>query len=460
MLSPVDFSGRPFHFIGIGGIGMSAIAHILVKQGFSVSGSDLNTNRVTAQLQELGVNIFQGHHAENIDPKNPPQVVCSTAIGQQNPEFQAATLLGLPILHRSDLLAALIGRYKSIAVAGTHGKTTTSSLVSYLFLKANLDPTIIVGGEVGAWQGNARLGLGAYLVAEADESDGSLVKFAPHVGAITNIELDHPDHYDSVEQVIAIFQEFAQRCQVVVGCLDCPNVRSHIRSDITYSLSDPKADYTVTEVEYLAGNTKAVVLEKGKPLGQISLQILGQHNLSNALAAIAVARYVGIEWADIEAALPEFIGANRRFEVKGRQDGIIFVDDYAHHPSEILATLASAKRQSQSKVIAIFQPHRYSRTTRFLTEFSQAFGDADRVIVTDIYAAGERNETNITGQEVADAIATFHPDVHYQDSLSAVQAFLVKNLKAGDLAIFLGAGNLNQIIAPTIQAMAACCPSK
>jgi UDP-N-acetylmuramate--alanine ligase len=456
MLSPVDFSGRPFHFIGIGGIGMSAIAHILVKQGFLVSGSDLNTNRVTANLKELGVNIFLGHHAENIDPANPPQVVCSTAIGQQNPEFQAATQLGLPILHRSDLLAALMTRYKSIAVAGTHGKTTTSSLVSYLFLKANLDPTIIVGGEVGAWQGNARLGQGAYLVAEADESDGSLVKFLPHVGVITNIELDHPDHYDSIEQVIAIFQEFADRCEVVVGCLDCPNVKSQIQSDITYSLVDRSADYCVTDVEYLAGITKAVVVEKGKPLGQISLQILGEHNLSNALAAIAVARHVGIEWSDIAAALPEFIGANRRFELKGSHDGILFVDDYAHHPSEILATLASAKRQSESKVIAIFQPHRYTRITRFLAEFSQSFKDADRVIVTDIYAAGEPNETKITGQEVADAIAAFHPDVHYQGSLSAVQSFLAKSLKSGDLAIFLGAGNLNQIIAPTIAAMAAC----
>jgi UDP-N-acetylmuramate--alanine ligase len=455
MLNPVDFSGRPFHFIGIGGIGMSAIAHILVKLGFSVSGSDLNTNRVTTQLQALGVNIFQGHHAENIDDVNPPQVVCSTAIGQQNPEFKAAMSLGLPILHRSDLLAALIYRYKSIAVAGTHGKTTTSSLVSYLFLKANLDPTIVVGGEVAAWQGNARLGQGAYLVAEADESDGSLVKFAPHLGVITNIELDHPDHYANLEQVIAIFQEFAQRCEVVVGCIDCPNVRSHISVDISYSLSDRSADYAAADVEYLDGNTKAVVLEKGQPLGQISLQILGQHNLSNALAAIAVARHVGIEWQDIAAALPEFIGANRRFEIKGKQDGITFVDDYAHHPSEILATLASAKLQSESNVVAIFQPHRFTRTTRFLKEFSQSFKDADRVIVTDIYAAGEPNETNITGREVADAIAAFHPDVHYQGSLSDVQSFLVKNLKSGDLAIFLGAGNLNQIITPTIEAMAA-----
>ncbi|PZO37385.1 MAG: UDP-N-acetylmuramate--L-alanine ligase [Pseudanabaena frigida] len=452
MLNPVDFSGRPFHFVGIGGIGMSAIAYILAKQGFTVSGSDLSSNRITQKLQALGVKIFQGHHADNIDLANAPQVVCSTAINQQNPEFQVALAKGLPILHRSDLLAALIEKFQAISVAGTHGKTTTSSLVGFLLLKAGLDPSIIIGGEVSAWQGNARLGSGKYLVAEADESDGTLVKFRSHIGIITNIELDHPDHYHSLEQVIEIFQAFAKHCEVVVGCIDCLTVKAHIHSDITYSLSDLTADYTVTEVQYTPSDTQALVIERGKVLGRISVGLLGKHNLSNALAAIAVARYVGVEWQAIADALPDFVGASRRFEIKGVRNGITFVDDYAHHPSEIIATLASARQQNTtSRVVSIFQPHRYSRTHRFLSEFSHSFTDADMVIVTDIYAASEPNDGKITGAQVAEAIASVRDRVYYLPTLKEVQSFLVKNLQSGDLAVFLGAGNLNQAIAPTMQ---------
>jgi UDP-N-acetylmuramate--alanine ligase len=452
MLNPVDFSGRPFHFVGIGGIGMSAIAYILAKQGFTVSGSDLSSNRITQKLQDLGVKIFQGHHADNIDLANAPQVVCSTAINQQNPEFQVALANGLPILHRSDLLAALIEQFQAISVAGTHGKTTTSSLVGFLLLKGGIDPSIIIGGEVSAWQGNARLGNGKYLVAEADESDGTLVKFLSHIGIVTNIELDHPDHYHNLEQVIEIFQTFAKRCEVVVGSIDCPTVKEHIRLDITYSLSDPLADYTVTDVQYNPSDTQALVIERGKPLGLISLGLLGKHNLSNALAAIAVARYVGVEWNAIADALPDFVGASRRFEIKGVQNRITFVDDYAHHPSEIIATLASARQQNTtSRVVAIFQPHRYSRTHRFLSEFSHSFTDADMVIVTDIYAASEPNDGKITGSQVAEAIASVRDQVHYLPTLKDVQAFLVKNLQSGDLAVFLGAGNLNQAISPTMK---------
>lgn len=455
MLNPVDFSGRPFHFVGIGGIGMSAIAYILAKQGFTVSGSDLSSNRITQKLQDLGVKVFKGHHADNIDLANAPQVVCSTAINQQNPEFQVALANGLPVLHRSDLLAALIEQFQGISIAGTHGKTTTSSLVGFLLLKAGVDPSIIIGGEVSAWQGNARLGNGKYLVAEADESDGTLVKFLSHIGVITNIELDHPDHYHSLEQVIEIFQAFEKRCEVMIGCVDCPTVKAHIKSDITYSLSDPSADYTVSDVQYTPSDTQAVVIERGQPLGKISLGLLGKHNLSNALAAIAVARYVGVEWQAIADALPDFVGASRRFEIKGIQDGITFVDDYAHHPSEIIATLASARQQNtNSRVIAIFQPHRYSRTLRFLDEFSQSFGDADVVVVTDIYAASEPNDGKITGEQMAKAIANIRDQVYYQPTLKDVQDFLVKNLKSGDLAVFLGAGNLNQAISPTMQEMA------
>jgi len=455
MLNPVDFSGRPFHFVGIGGIGMSAIAYILAKQGFTVSGSDLSSSRITQKLQDIGVKVFQGHQSSNINLAKAPQVVCSTAINQQNPEFQVALANGLPILHRSDLLAALIAQFQAISVAGTHGKTTTSSLIGFLLLEAGLDPSIVIGGEVSAWQGNARLGNGKYLVAEADESDGTLVKFSSYIGIITNIELDHTDHYQNLEQVIETFQAFAKRCQVVVGCLDCPNVKAHIPLDITYSLCDPTADYMVTQVQYTPSHTQALVIERGEILGELSLALLGKHNLSNALAAIAVARHAGVEWQVIAQVLPDFVGASRRFEIKGVQNGITFVDDYAHHPSEIIATLASARQQNTtSRVVAIFQPHRYSRTIKFLSEFSHSFTEADLVIVTDIYAANEVNDGKITGEQVASAIASVNKCVHYSQTLKDVQAFLVKNLKSDDLVVFLGAGNLNQTIAPTIQEMA------
>jgi UDP-N-acetylmuramate--alanine ligase len=452
----VNFSGKPFHFIGIGGIGMSALAHILIRQGYQVSGSDLSENRITEQLKQMGVEVYHGHCADNINAISRPQIICSTAINQNNPEFQAAKALGLPILHRSDVLAALIDQFKSIAVSGTHGKTTTSSLISFLLLRAGVDPTIVIGGEVKDWQGNARLGQGEYLVAEADESDGSLVKFSPYLGVVTNIELDHPDHYHSLEQVISTFQTFTNHCQVVVACTDCSNIKRHLQPQITYSLNDTSADYSITQVKYDADATRAIVLEKGKPLGEIELGLLGSHNLANALAAIAVCRHIGIDWHVIQAALPEFSGARRRFEVKGKHDGIIFVDDYAHHPSEIRATLASARQQGHEQVVAIFQPHRYSRTVRFLSEFALAFADADTVVVTDIYAAGEPNQDGITGEQVAEAIAQHHPNVHYRPTLASVESFLTKQLKSGDLALFLGAGNLNGIIAPTIEAMANC----
>jgi UDP-N-acetylmuramate--alanine ligase len=459
MLNPtVDFSGRPFHFIGVGGIGMSAIAHILIKQGYSVSGSDINKNANTDRLKKLGATIYQGHSAANIDAAAQPQIVCSTAINPQNPEYQLAIAADLPILHRSDILAALMDKFKSIAVAGTHGKTTTSSLIAYLLLKAGVDPTIVVGGEVSDWQGNARLGQGPYLVAEADESDGSLTKFNAYIGIITNIELDHPDHYTSLEQVVETFQTFTSRCQTVITCIDCPTTRQQIKADLTYSLDpDTKADYIATDIQYGATITEASIIERGTPLGRLRLSIIGEHNLANALAAIAVARNIGIDWETIVSTIAGFEGARRRFEYKGSQSDVIFVDDYAHHPSEIRATLASAKLKSKGRVVAIFQPHRYSRALSLLSEFSTAFTDADLVLVTDIYAAGEKNHGNIDGAKVAAAIATEHPEVHYQGSLQTIQDFLVTKLRADDLAIFLGAGNLNQIIAPTIQAMADYC---
>ena len=470
MLNSVDFGGRPFHFIGIGGIGMSALAYVLTQRKLPVSGSDLSLNHITKRLQEQGAHIFWSQDATNLEafrsevprsgvPSLPqvapqvallPQVVCSTAIGSTNPEYRAAIELGCPIFHRSDLLAALMREYRGIAVAGTHGKTTTSSMIGFLLLKAGLDPTIVVGGEVTAWEGNARAGQSDYLVAEADESDGSLVKLAAEIGIITNIELDHPDHYATLDQVIATFQTFADQCQTLIGCLDSPIVRQVIQPQIGYSVrSESEADYTVAQVVYQADGTLAQVYERGTLLGQLQLPLLGEHNLSNALAAIAVGRLLGLEFAQIAAILSSFEGAKRRFEQRGEHNQILFIDDYAHHPSEIQATLAAARLRAQTgsqRVVAVFQPHRYSRTFTFLKEFAESFADADCVVTTDIYSAGEPNTGQVTGQQLADAIATYHPQVTYQPTLAEVEAHLKATLRPGDLVMFLGAGNLNRMI--------------
>ena len=494
-MKKVDLNGKPFHFIGIGGIGMSALAYIVAQRQLPVSGSDLRTSHITDRLAALGVKIFPRQEASNLEfyaatnsassrslsamaiakgetatnsvatqvkdsaadltitAQNLPQVICSTAINPSNPEYQAAIDLGCPIFHRSDLLAALIREYSSIAVSGTHGKTTTSSAIAYMLLQAGLDPTIIVGGEVDAWEGNARAGNSEYLVAEADESDGSLVKHFPSIGVITNIELDHPDRYQDLTEVIEIFQTFAQQCETLIGCLDDPNIQQHLKLDLSYSLNpDSNADYVAKNVSYHAQGTQADIWERGKLLGTLNLKLLGTHNLSNALSVIAVGRKIGLDFATIASGLASFTGTKRRFELRGEVNQIRLIDDYAHHPKEIEVTLAAAKlRISQNldsqRVIAIFQAHRYSRAQAFLEEFATAFKDADLVVVTDIYSAGETNNTGISGQQLANAIAQHHPQVFYHQDLASLPQYLRSQIfQPGDLAMFLGAGNLNQTI--------------
>jgi UDP-N-acetylmuramate--alanine ligase len=509
MLNSVDFSGKPFHFIGIGGIGMSALAHVLLERGLPISGSDLRLTHITERLQTMGAQVFLEQEASNLEyfksrhlvgangvsvgansvsvgansvsvgdngvsvgaPSDGtnrdgmnhaaaglPQVVCSTAINADNPEYKRALELGCTILHRSDLLAGLIQQYRSISVAGTHGKTTTSSMIGHVLLFGGLDPTVIVGGEVQSWAGNARAGKSDYLVAEADESDGSLVKFQSYIGILTNVELDHPDHYKDLDEVVQTFQEFTRRCQTVIGSIDCAVVKEHFNPAISYSLDRATgADYSVDNIEFGGSGTTAQVWERGTLLGPIRLQQLGQHNLSNALAAVAVGRLLGLSFEAIAAAFLTFGGAKRRFELRGEVNNIRFIDDYAHHPSEVQVTLAAARLQAKAenrRLVAVFQPHRFSRIMTFLPEFAQSFGDADVVVVSDIYSAGEANPGNLDGQQVTDRIAEHHQDVHYQPTLQLVQKFLEQTLKSGDLAIFLSAGNLNQVIPDLIAAQA------
>jgi UDP-N-acetylmuramate--alanine ligase len=476
---------------------MSALAYILAKRQLPVSGSDIRSSHITARLESVGARIFNRQEAANLkaltkpmknsmvkvvasemDQENYledngngerhnsqtngngsgkangnalPQIICSTAINAHNLEYKAALNQGYPIFHRSDLLAALIEDYQSIAVAGTHGKTTTSSMIGYLLWQAGLDPTIIIGGEVQAWEGNARLGESEFLVAEADESDGSLAKHCPQIGVITNIELDHLDHYQSIEQLINTFKVFAHNSEIVVGCIDCPLVENEIKPSISYSLNSHKqADYTVKNSSHKYNGTQAEVWEQGKFLGELQLLLSGEHNLSNALACIAVGRKLGLDFEDIAEAIASFEGAKRRFENRGEYKGITLIDDYAHHPSEILCTLKAARFRLEnyqaSRLVAIFQPHRYTRTAAFLEEFATCFQDADLVVLTDIYSAGETNLEEITGEMVVNAVKQYHSQVYYHPSLSTLKEYLLDILQPGDLTLFLGAGNLNQVI--------------
>jgi UDP-N-acetylmuramate--alanine ligase len=452
----IDFGGRPIHFIGIGGIGMSGLAYVLARRGLPVSGSDIRSTNITRKLEAEGAHIFLTQDASNLDyfqdrpsGHSTPQIICSTAIGKTNGELAAAMEMGCPIFHRSDVLAKLISEYSSIGVAGTHGKTTTSSMIGYMLVAAGVDPTIVVGGEVTAWDGNARVGNSEYFVAEVDESDGSIVKHSPKIGIITNIELDHPDHYKSLDEVIDVFTTFKQQCQITIGSVDCQIVRERIEPTISYAVEPGQAaDYTATNINYHSAGTSAQVYEYGKLLGTLELGVLGKHNLSNALAVIAVGRKIGLDFLAIASGLASFDGAKRRFELRGYQNHITFIDDYAHHPSEILVTLSAARLRvgAERRVVAIFQPHRYSRTLEFLAEFAQSFKDADLVAITDIYSAGEADTGAISGEKVVAEIGRYHPQVCYQPTLDAVSQYLTQNLQQGDICLFLGAGNLNQII--------------
>lgn len=437
------------HFIGIGGAGMSGIAKVLLDLGYKVSGSDLKMSDTTKRLVENGAIVYAGHKAANV-VEGVDTVVVSTAIPDENEEVQKAKKLNIPVIQRAEMLARLMKNQKAICVAGAHGKTTTTSMIALVLEKNNFDPTVVVGGELNDIGGNAKLGRGEYLVAEADESDGSFIKLKPWSTVITNIENDHLDYYGSLENIIQAFNKFVALGRpdgFSILCIDNANVRQLVRhvtgKVITYGLADD-AQITARDIVYQGFKTRAKIYHYKKYLGQLELNVPGQHNLVNALAAIAIGQEFGIDFADTSNALAGFRGVQRRFQLIGEVNNIQIVDDYAHHPTEIKATLNAAKNCHKGRLIAVFQPHRYTRTKFLAREFAESLEGVDLLVLDEIYSAGEKPIPGVSTQNIIDYLNP-QLDVEYFNDRNDLTTYLADTVKPGDLVITLGAGNIWQV---------------
>jgi len=438
---------KTIHFVGIGGIGMSGIAEVLINQGFTVTGSDNNLSDITEYLEKKGAKIFSGHASENVGSAD--VLVYSSAVTPENPEVTAALNKNIPVIRRAEMLGELMRMKYGIAISGTHGKTTTSSMVGHVLDEGKLDPTLIIGGRIRSLNTNARLGTSEYMVTEADEFDRSLLTLTPSIAVITNIELDHMDCYEDLDDIKNTFAEFANKVPfygVVICCLDSENVQDILpminKPVTTYGFS-AQADYQAANVEYIDNQTHFSVMEKGEEIIRLSIILPGNHNVLNALAAYTVGRELEIPITEIKKGLQNFSGVMRRFEIKYQDENIIVVDDYAHHPTEVKSTLDAAKSSWNKRVIAVFQPHLYSRTRDFHKEFGKSFFNSDILIVTDIYAARETPIEGVNGQLVADAAKAFgHKEVYFIPDLSQIPDLLEKITTVGDVVIGLGAGDI------------------
>lgn len=436
------------HVIGIGGAGMRAIAQILVSQGYEVTGSDVHDSAAIERFRQQGVTVYLKQEAKNV--ANAEVVVRSTAIHDDNPEIVEAKRLGLPILHRSDIVKNVLDMTKGIAVAGAHGKTTTTSMIGQILVEADMDPSVIIGGEVDYLNGSSQWGHGEYSVAEADESDGSFLKLNPYRVLITNIENDHMDHYGTIENLWNAFKEFICKLPkdgVAVVCGDNTALQQIMpdvdRTFITYGSSSAN-DYWYDDLHYEEGKLYFTVMKGQKKLGQVVLQVPGKHNVLNALGAFAMTYELGVPVEAIIGALGKFKGAKRRFETKGHVKGVWVVDDYAHHPTEIAATLRAAKSMGTHRVVCLFQPHRYTRTSLLLKQYQHAFDAADVLMMTDIYAAGEEPIQGITGRSIPDAVEATGKKVIYVADINDAPAKLKELVQSGDLVLTMGAGTVNQ----------------
>lgn len=442
---------RHVHFIGVGGIGMSGLAEILRTLEFDVSGSDLRAGENTKNLERLGVRIDIGHRSENVHGAD--VVVYSSAIDYENPEVREARLHGIPVIPRAEMLAELMRVKYGIAIAGSHGKTTTTSLVATVLRAAGFDPTVVVGGRMAALGSNARLGEGNMLVAEADESDGSFLRLTPTIAVVTNIDPEHLDFYKTHDKLKDAFVQFIEKVPfygLAVLCLDHPHVQDLLpriqRRHVTYGLS-PQATYHARSLNYRGLSTSFVAFNRDKSLGEFTVRMPGQHNVLNTLSVIAVADELEVPLDVVKDALSTFHGVARRFTVVDEVNGVALVDDYGHHPAEVEATLNAARRAYEGRILVAFQPHRYSRTENLFDEFTRAFNNADQLFLTDIYAAGEKPIPGITSQHLADAIAQHgHHGVKYAPDRAAMSAELARIAKPGDVVIALGAGDINKIL--------------
>jgi len=441
---------RKLHFVGIGGIGMSGIAEILLDQGFKVSGSDRALSEVTERLQNLGASIFEGHRANNI-ANDVDTVVYSSAVQPDNPEILEAQGRKIPIVRRAEMLAEVMRLKYGIGIAGTHGKTTTTSMTSLVLMEGGLDPTVIVGGKLSGLGGtNARLGRGEFIVVEADEYDRSFLSISPTIAVLTTLETDHLDCYRDLEDIKSAFIQFANKVPFygfIVLCLDEPALLDIMPSlskkkIITYGLN-PQADVQAVDIRHKDNTTTFTLIRANKELGTVTLQVPGKHNVQNSLGAIAVGLELGVPFEEIKSGIEKFSGVYRRWEKKGEVNGIAVYDDYAHHPTECRATLSGVKSGWRRRVVCVFQPHLYSRTRDFYEDFGKSFLLSDVLVVTDIYPAREEPIQGVTGELIVNAAKQFgHKDVHYVADKKQVPAFLKTVVKPGDIVITMGAGDI------------------
>jgi UDP-N-acetylmuramate--alanine ligase len=436
------------HFVGIGGIGMSGIAELLLNLGYKVSGSDVKSSDITDRLKELGGAIFKGHAAENI--KGADVVVVSSAIDPDNPEVQAAGQSSIPVIPRAEMLAELMRLKYSIAIAGAHGKTSTTSIVASVLAEGGLDPTVVIGGKLKSIGSNAVLGEGDFIVAEADESDGSFLKFSPTIAVVTNIDKEHLDFYADLDAIKTVFLSFLDRIPfygLAVLCLDNEPIQELIprmkKRYTTYGMSS-QADFQIRDVEFGQQKSRFNVYHRGNKMGMIDLNLPGIHNVYNATASIAVGVELNIAFDQIKRALETVEGVQRRLEIKGESNGVTVIDDYGHHPTEIKVTLETIEENwPDRRKVVVFQPHRYSRTRALFDEFSRAFYQSDVLVVLPIYAASEKKIEGVTSQNLCEAIkAHGHKEVIHTDGFKAALSHLKQTLQPGDVLLTLGAGDV------------------
>jgi UDP-N-acetylmuramate--alanine ligase len=441
---------KDVHFVGVGGVGMSGIAEIMLALGFGISGSDVRGSGTTERLKELGARIWIGHHRDHLEKAD--VVVFSSAVSMDNPELLAARERMIPIIPRAEMLAELMRMQTSVTVAGMHGKTTTTSMIASVLSAAGLDPTVVIGGKLDTLGSGARLGAGDLLVAEADESDRSFLKLFPTIAVVTNMDLEHLDCYSSMEEIRSVFLEFINRIPFygyAIVCLDDPQVQNiipHIEKRfITYGLSS-QANFHARRPVFEAGVTSFEVYKEHTRLGEIRLPMPGVHNLVDSLAAVAVADLFDVPFACTQEALESFPGVQRRFTVRGKADGITVIDDYGHHPTEIRAVLQAARQIAPSRIAVLFQPHRYTRTQALFQDFLTCFHDADLLYVMDIYPASEKPIEGVSGWALSQGIhSRGHKTVRFLPDKQTIAAEVAKDLKPGDMLITLGAGDVTRL---------------